>query len=60
LLTIPEGEFITIMEGSMAAGRQAGRQADRHGIGALAENIHLIHKQEEERQSMGLAWAHHQ
>lgn len=29
--------------------QQAGRQAGRHGIGAVAESSHLIHKHEAER-----------
>jgi hypothetical protein len=38
---------MTIMAGSMAV--------SRHGAGTVAENLHLIHKQEVE--SLGVAWA---
>jgi hypothetical protein len=34
-----------IMEGSMVAGRQAGR----HGAGAVPESLHLIHRKEVKR-----------
>ena len=39
--------------GSMAAGRQAGR----HGAGAVAKDLNLIHKQVTERERRSLAWA---
>jgi hypothetical protein len=37
----------------MAAGRQAGR----HGAGAVAKDLNLIHKQVTERERRSLAWA---
>ena len=42
LLTVSESESLTVMVGSMTAGRQAGRQA-WHSIEAVAESLHIIH-----------------
>jgi hypothetical protein len=36
-LTVPESDSVITMAGSIAAGRQAGR----HGVGAVAESFHL-------------------
>ena len=47
LLTVSEGESMTIMAGSMGEGR-------RHGAGAVAKHLHLIHIRGRER--MGAAW----
>jgi hypothetical protein len=42
LLTVSKGESMTIVPGSMAGGR--------HGAGAVAMSLHLIHKQEAEKE----------
>lgn len=43
LLTVAEGESMSIMEESVAAGR--------HGTGAIAENSHVTHKHWAEREN---------